>query len=206
MVRDQIPLAGEVNGPLRPQLARADHPLRVRMDPDQFPGHLQGRAPRGYLRASLGQQGQQPVPLRVGLLRQLAEVDRKCLRAAHQGAERRPAERWIRVAARRGPFQVSDQARVRGQCGLAYGRIRVAGQAFRAPRAVVGCVRRGAEPGRQPAGRPEQGLRDRRADLVEGLDGRVDHPRPGGQVLGPGRRPFRRRRVVPVVVGQLELD
>ena len=221
MVGDQIPLASEVDGSLRPYPARVDHALRVRMDADQVPGHLQGWPARGHLCAPLGQQGQQPVPLRVGLLGQLAEVDRQSLRAAHQRAERRPAKRRIRVAFGRGPLQKGDQASVRSQCGLAYRLVCVADRLVRmaryrvcapagalgAPRTAAGrCVRPGADPGRQPAGRDEQGLRDRRADLVEGLEGRVDHPRPGGQVLGPSRRPFRRGGVVPVVGGQFQLD
>ena len=176
------------------------------MHSDQFPGHLQGRAARRHIPAPLGQQGQQPVPLRIGLLGQPAEVDRQGFRAAHQRAERGPAERRVRVTLSGGPLEVSDQACVRGQCRLPHRLVRAAAGPPGAPRlAAVGrCSRLGADPGRQPAGRTEQGPRDRRTDLVEGLDGRVDHPRPGGQVLGPGRRPFRRRRVFPVVGDEFE--
>jgi len=198
---------GEVDGPLRPQPAGVDHAPRVRVHADQFPGHLQGGSARSHLRAPLVQQGQQPVPLCVGLFGQLADVDRQGLRCAHQRAERRSAERRIRVAFRCGPLQVGDQACVRGQRGLSYRLVCAAAEAPGAPRAAVRrCFRPGADPDRQPAGRAEQGLRDRRADLVKGLDGRVDHPWPGGQVLDPGRRALRRRRVIPFVAGQLELD
>ena len=188
-------LAGEIDGPLRPPPARLDHAVRVRVVADQFPGHLQGRAAGVDAGTPLGQQGEQPVPLRVSLLGQPAKVHRQGLCAAHQRAEAGGAQGRVRVAGRGGPLHVGDQPGVRGQRGLQDAFVHVAGEA----RGAI------AEPGRQPPDRAHQRAGDRRADLVQGLDRRVDHPRPGGQVLGPGRGPFGRRRVVAVVVGQLEL-
>ena len=51
----------------------------------------------------------------------------------------------------------------------------------------------------------EQRFGDRRAQLVERRDRRVDHPGPGRQVRGAGRVPFGSGRVVLVVAGQVQL-
>ena len=97
----------------------------------------------------VGQQGVQPVPFGVGLLRQPAQVDRQRLGPAHQGGERRPAERRVGIALRHRAFDVRDQPGVRG------------------PRRGQGlfpgtAARSRGEPGRQAADAAEQRLRHRR--------------------------------------------
>ena len=162
------------------------------MIPDQVAGYLERWPARVDPGAPVGQQGMQPVPFGVGLLRQPAQVDRQRLGPAHQGGERRPAERRVGIALRRRAFDVRDQPGVRG------------------PRRGHG-LRRGTaarsrgQPGRQAADAAEQRLRHRGADLVERLDGRVRDLRPGREVRGARGVPLLPRGVVAVVAGQVQL-
>ena len=185
-------VAGERDGPFGPYPGRLDHAVPVRVIPDQFAGHLERWPTRVDPGAPVGQQGVQPVPFGVGLLRQPAQVNRQRLGPAHQGGERRPAERRVGVAVRRRAFDVRDQPCVRGP---RRGQGLLPGTAARA---------RG-EPGRQTADAAEQRLRHRGGDLVERLDGRVRGLGPGGEVRGPRGVPLLLRGVVPVVAGQVQL-
>ena len=120
-------VASELDGPFGPYPGRVDHSGAVGVIPDQVAGHLKRRpvlCPRPVKPgAPVGQQGVQPVPFGVGLLRQPAQVNRQRLGAAHQGGEPRAAERRVGIAVRRRAFDVRDQPRVRGprrrQGGLA---------------------------------------------------------------------------------------
>ena len=70
MIGDKVVVSGEVDGPLRPEPARVDHPGSVRVLADQFTGHGERGPARRHPRAPVGQQRMQPVPFRVSLLGQ----------------------------------------------------------------------------------------------------------------------------------------
>ncbi len=195
MVRDEVVVAGELDGPFGPEPGRVHHAGPVRVVADQVAGHVEGgpgRVPGIEPGASVGEQGVQPVPFGVGPLGQPAQVDRHGLGAAHQRDQAGTAERRIRIALRRRALQVRDQPGVRGPRG-------------RQGTVVGTAAGPGGEPGRQAAYGAEQGLRHRGAHLVQRGDGRVGHLRPDHQVLGPRGVPLCRRSVVPVVAGQVEL-
>ena len=124
------------------------------MVPDQLAGHVEGRPAGVDQGAPVGQQGVQPVPFRVGLLRQPAQVDRQRLGLAHQGGERRAAERRVGVAVGRRALHVRDQPAVRGP---RRGQDLLTG--------IVSCAR--GQAGGQAADAAEQRLRHRGAYLVE---------------------------------------
>jgi hypothetical protein len=155
---------------------------------DQGPGHLQRRAVRIHAGAALGEQGGEPVPLGVGPLAELAQVDRQALGAAHDRGQRGRAKRGIGGPLGGGPLDVRHQPRVRGERG--------------APDRLVGVLRDARGQAADPV--DERG-RDRRAEPVERVQGRVDGVRPGGQVPRPGLRPLGGRGVLPVVAGQIQV-
>ncbi len=164
-----------------------EHAVGVRVVVEQgrhgLGGRLAGRDPL----ARLVQHRAQPVPLAVGLRAQRGEIDVDRLGAAEQPGQRVGAERHGRIALQRRPLQVRDEPGVRGERGL------------------LDVVPVGVEPDGQPAGRPHGRARDRRRHRVERGQRRVDRLGPGGQVPLPGGGPLGRRRVLPVVAGQIQV-
>ncbi len=158
------------------------------MLPDQVPGYVQGGPARIDPRAALREPFAEAVPLSVGALGELAQVQVDSLGAPHQRTERGAAKRRLRAAARGRRVNMGHEPGVCGPGGG--GDLRIG----------VGRNARG-----QPAGGPGERLADRSGHRVERGDRRVNGGRPGREVYSAGPIAVGLRRVLPVVAGQVHV-